>query len=172
MIECMHSRREKYVHARVTRFCYVGPRGSWTPLHRDVLHSFSWSCNLSGRKLWIMYPPEQDAALRNNRGDLPWDVTGKVNDKEFPLMETARPLVVTQHPGETIFVPSGWLHQVINLDDCVSINHNWFNSCNVLHATRQMLEDHRKVVKSIPDCSAADDFPAICEGLLLVSVFV
>ena len=40
-----------------------------------------------------MYPPEEDAALRNNRGDLPWDVTGKVNDKEFPLMETARPLV-------------------------------------------------------------------------------
>jgi hypothetical protein len=31
------------------RFCYVGPRGSWTPLHRDVLHSYSWSTNIIGR---------------------------------------------------------------------------------------------------------------------------
>ena len=117
MIECMHSMHETYVHARVTRFCYVGPRGSWTPLHRDVLHSFSWSCNLSGRKLWIMYPPEEDAALRNNRGDLPWDVTGKVNDKEFPLMETARPLVVTQHPATA--AGASPFHLI-----CSSIQHN------------------------------------------------
>jgi hypothetical protein len=149
------------------RFCYIGPRGTWTPLHRDVLRSYSWSCNLVGRKVWIMYPPQYDACLRNRQGDLPWDVTAAVDDREFPAFHGVRPLIVTQYPGETIFVPSGWLHQVINLDDCVSINHNWVNSCNILHSTLQMLEDHRMVVKSIPDCSTAEDFPAICERLLL-----
>ena len=30
-----------------------------TPFHADVLRSFSWSANVCGRKLWILYPPGQ-----------------------------------------------------------------------------------------------------------------
>jgi hypothetical protein len=32
------------------RFLYLGPAGSWTPLHHDVLCSYSWSANVCGRK--------------------------------------------------------------------------------------------------------------------------
>lgn len=32
------------------RFVYLGPAGSFTPLHTDVLGSFSWSSNVCGRK--------------------------------------------------------------------------------------------------------------------------
>ena len=32
-----------------------------------------------------------------------------------------------QGPGELLFVPSGWHHQVENLTGCLSLNHNWFN---------------------------------------------
>lgn len=39
--------------------------------------------------------------------------------------------MVVQEAGEVIFVPSGWYHQVHNLDDCLSINHNWINAANV-----------------------------------------
>lgn len=28
--------------------------------------------------------------------------------------------------------------QVVNLDDCLSINHNWINSCNIGDATAQV----------------------------------
>ncbi|KAG7668203.1 hypothetical protein Ndes2437A_g07333 [Nannochloris sp. 'desiccata'] len=40
------------------RFVYLGPRGSSTPLHTDVLHSHSWSANIAGRKLWRVLPAE------------------------------------------------------------------------------------------------------------------
>jgi hypothetical protein len=45
----------------------------------------------------------------------------------FPHFHEAqqRMLVVDQEAGQTIFVPSGWYHQVENLTDCISINHNW-----------------------------------------------
>lgn len=33
------------------RFVYLGPQGSWTPLHADVLRSYSWSANVCGRKV-------------------------------------------------------------------------------------------------------------------------
>lgn len=39
------------------RFVYMGPTGSWTPFHADVLHSYSWSANICGRKKWIFFPP-------------------------------------------------------------------------------------------------------------------
>ena len=38
---------------------------------------------------------------------------------------------VIQETGDVIFVPSGWHHQVHNLEDTISINHNWFNGANV-----------------------------------------
>jgi hypothetical protein len=41
------------------RFVYMGPAGSWTPCHADVLRSYSWSVNVCGRKRWLLLPPEQ-----------------------------------------------------------------------------------------------------------------
>ncbi len=34
---------------------------------------------------------------------------------------------MAQGPGEIVFVPSGWWHQVENVSDCLSVNHNWIN---------------------------------------------
>jgi len=38
------------------RFVYLGPVGSFTPLHTDVLGSFSWSSNVCGRKECAFLP--------------------------------------------------------------------------------------------------------------------
>ena len=47
------------------RFVYCGPRGSWTPLHADVLRSFSWSANVAGAKRWLLLAPEHAHLLRH-----------------------------------------------------------------------------------------------------------
>ncbi len=40
------------------RFVYLGPAGSWTPLHSDVLRSNSWSGNVAGTKRCVGgWPP-------------------------------------------------------------------------------------------------------------------
>lgn len=38
---------------------YIGPAGSWTPLHHDVFRSYSWSVNITGRKQWIFFHPDE-----------------------------------------------------------------------------------------------------------------
>jgi hypothetical protein len=55
-------------------------------------------------------------------------------------------------PGEVIFVPSGWYHQVINLTDTLSINHNWFNGCNLERIWSQLRQELVKVQAEIQDC--------------------
>uniref|UniRef100_A0A7S2PP47 JmjC domain-containing protein n=1 Tax=Leptocylindrus danicus TaxID=163516 RepID=A0A7S2PP47_9STRA len=39
------------------KFVYLGPKGTITGLHADVLSSYSWSANVTGRKRWYLIPP-------------------------------------------------------------------------------------------------------------------
>lgn len=47
------------------RFVYLGPRGSWTAVHADVLRSYSWSYNVVGKKEWLFFPPSSESELRD-----------------------------------------------------------------------------------------------------------
>lgn len=56
------------------RFVYLGVRGTSTPLHSDVLRSFSWSANIAGRKLWRLLPPQYSHLLLDRqRRSVAWD---------------------------------------------------------------------------------------------------
>ncbi|TBU35958.1 Clavaminate synthase-like protein [Dichomitus squalens] len=116
------------------RFVYVGASGTFTPLHRDVYTSYSWSTNVCGWKRWWLFPADQTPLLFRKGGEEHMETAYDVRDVDlalYPLFEQARPIVIEQGPGETIFVPSGWYHQVENLTACISINHNWCNSVNL-----------------------------------------
>ncbi len=57
-------------HPSLTAYPWAGASAHWfvphalllqgtsTPLHADVLRSFSWSANIAGRKLWRLLPPQ------------------------------------------------------------------------------------------------------------------
>mmetsp|Transcript_97193 Transcript_97193/g.280481 ORF Transcript_97193/g.280481 Transcript_97193/m.280481 type:complete len:456 (-) Transcript_97193:1371-2738(-) len=88
------------------RFCYWGPRGSFTSRHSDVLHSFSWSYNVSGTKQWTFY-------------------------RDSPSGTKSQSFQVIQRTGQAMFVPSLWQHEVINLEETISVNHNWVTFANL-----------------------------------------
>lgn len=148
------------------RFVYLGPGGTFTPLHKDVLNSFSWSVNITGRKRWWMLPPESEPALMSTRtGAQLFDLRdpslgGAADVSEYPqlpqMVGAGGPLVeFEQGVDEVLFVPSGWWHQVANLEDTLSVNHNWINAANIRWSWSYLQQQHARIVAEVPDC--ADD---------------
>ncbi|XP_064483350.1 2-oxoglutarate and iron-dependent oxygenase JMJD4-like [Ornithodoros turicata] len=156
------------------RFVYMGPKGSWTPFHADVYGSFSWSANVCGRKLWYIFCPGDEKYLEDKLGNLAYDITSPDlhNSAEFPnaykLRNSDGSLGITtvQEPGEAIFVPSGWHHQVYNLEDTISINHNWFNGCNIDLVWRKLWHAHHDVEEEISELRGSENWHEQCEIIL------
>ncbi|XP_037778337.1 2-oxoglutarate and iron-dependent oxygenase JMJD4-like [Penaeus monodon] len=151
------------------QFVYMGPKGSWTPFHADVFRSYSWSANVCGRKRWVFYPPGEDQFLRDPFGTPVYDVDSPdLKDiRKYPNAASAKGRIeVIQEQGETIFVPSCWHHQVWNLEDTISINHNWLNGTNLHRAWYFLVESLQQVEYAIRDCSDMDDWTGQCQLLL------
>ncbi|XP_024635274.1 2-oxoglutarate and iron-dependent oxygenase JMJD4 isoform X2 [Medicago truncatula] len=133
------------------RFVYMGVKGSWTPLHADVFRSYSWSANVCGKKRW-------------NAKSCVYNIFDEVSDSKFPGFEKAIWLECTQEAREIIFVPSGWYHQVYNLEDTISINHNWFNAYNLSWVWNLLLSDYNEAKEYIEDIKdICDDFEGLCQ---------
>ncbi|KAL4198638.1 hypothetical protein AMTRI_Chr03g47000 [Amborella trichopoda] len=153
------------------RFVYMGSKGTWTPLHADVFRSYSWSANVCGKKLWYLLSPSQSHLLldRNMKYSV-YDIFGDISEKQFPGFKKTIWLECTQSPNEVIFVPSGWYHQVKNLEDTISINHNWFNAYNLSWVWDLLVRDYidtKQYIEDIRDIS--DDFEGLCQRNLAVN---
>ncbi|XP_043476912.1 2-oxoglutarate and iron-dependent oxygenase JMJD4 [Leptopilina heterotoma] len=148
-------------------FVYIGPKGTWTPFHADVFSSYSWSANVYGKKRWLIFPPGEERHLRDSFGELIYDVSQeekiKFNDKSVKFYD------IIQETGEIIFVPSGYHHQVWNLEDTISINHNWVNGCNILRMWLALQKELLSVMKEIEDCKEMENWTSHCQLMLKAS---
>ena len=130
------------------RFVYWGPKNSFTSRHSDVLHSFSWSYNVVGTKRWTFFEGH--------------------SDRHFSVVQSA---------GQAMFVPSTWQHHVVNLEETVSINHNWITTAN-LDMCWSCLDTEIRVINKELDEWGIDDLEAHesmlrgCVGLDVTAFFL
>merc|ERR1711937_661102 len=74
---------------------------------------------------------------------------------------------MSQKAGNAIFVPSNWWHQVKNIDDTVSCNHNWINACNLDYVTGHLVDQLAEIEESISALrSEMEDFDDHCQLML------
>lgn len=133
------------------RWLIMGPERSGASWHVDPSLTSAWNTLLCGRKRWALYPP----------GRVPLGVTVHVNEDDgdvnidtpsslqwwldfYPLLpDEDKPIECTQLPGETIFVPSGWWHCVLNLEPTVAVTQNFVNSKNFEYVCLDMAPGYR-----------------------------
>jgi histone arginine demethylase JMJD6 len=122
------------------RWFLVGPKRSGTCIHVDPLGTSAWNTLITGRKRWVLFPPEiskqkvkgkkfifkgEDDEAVNYFGDiLPRIKQANAQDPAFKCIE------FIQYPGETVFVPGGWWHAVFNVEDTIAVTQNFCSAQN------------------------------------------
>jgi len=105
---------------------YAGPKSSGSALHTDTLMTSAWNAVISGRKQWRFFSPDQGENLYH--GEV--DAFGP-DLLKFPRFANAGEAIeCVQEPGDVVFTPSGWWHQVLNLQAGVSLTQNFLNETN------------------------------------------
>jgi len=151
------------------RWILLGTPRSGTEMHIDPLETSAWVTVLSGRKKWCLFPPNTDdralggvhtlarvqdptnpvvdtvvGAAKNGEGKQPDAPTACEWFQLYwgtPATTKADGVVsIVQGPGDTVFVPGGWKHIVLNLEETVAITHNY--------APKENLAKIRKTVQT------------------------
>jgi histone arginine demethylase JMJD6 len=125
------------------RWFAIGPERSGSSVHIDPLGTSAWNTLIVGKKLWVLFHP--DAAkplvkgehLRRKGEDneaityfarvLPRIIAEEEKKAEGPSLGMR---MFIQEPGQTVFVPGGWWHGVLNLEHSVAVTQNFASDHN------------------------------------------
>ncbi|KAJ0988627.1 hypothetical protein J5N97_006983 [Dioscorea zingiberensis] len=132
------------------RWLIIGPERSGASWHVDPALTSAWNTLLCGRKRWALYPPGRVPAgvivhVSDEDGDVSIDSPSSLQWwlDVYPLLaDHDKPIECTQLPGETIFVPSGWWHCVLNLETTVAVTQNFVNTSNFQFVCLDMAPGH------------------------------
>jgi hypothetical protein len=150
-----------YNKSYARRWLLIASAGSGSCFHIDPFNTSAWNTVLTGSKRWAMYPPDRTFPPpgTNGRESVPYSAQfqgveaerGKVWGISSPwglaesdqgprhyfeavlprLSEGARPLQCMLRRGETLYIPSGWQHQVLNTAPSLAITENFMHEANI-----------------------------------------
>jgi len=114
---------------------WIGPAGTVTPLHHDLTNNFI--AQIIGRKRIRLMPAADIGKLYNHQhvfSDIPDLDDPGIDRHRHPRLSALRSYDILLEPGEILFVPIGWWHQVKSIDFSVTITYTNFLWRNDAHA--------------------------------------
>lgn len=117
------------------KWLVIGGTNSGSFMHIDPLGSCAWNTVVEGTKEWILVSPSftpqkriMSFLLQQSSISLSsWfqRTIHMIKDESFGRNTDDVVYHFTQQPGETVFVPAGWYHAVLNHGCTVAITHNF-----------------------------------------------
>jgi hypothetical protein len=105
---------------------FMGPDGSGTALHYDVLGTHAWLAVIEGKKRLALHPPtpsdDDDCALRETAQRI---LLARNDCEGWRYLEISK--------GDLLFIPANWWHQVVNEGPTIGLTRN-FVSHDILGA--------------------------------------
>lgn len=153
------------------RWLLVGNRRSGSKWHLDPNKTCAWNAVIRGRKRWVMLPPgcvppgvkttPDGSEVTQPVSLVEWfqtfyaEMRKRTKEASWDLKEGVC------GPGECVFVPSGWWHCVLNLDDnTIAITQNYASETHI-HSIRRFLREKSVQVSGVRSKAAlAERFDA------------
>lgn len=103
---------------------WIGGQSTGAHLHRDLCDNFVLVLN--GTKTFYLASPDESDCLytweaRPGLNSSKFDATAP-DYQRFPLARQAHFIKETLRPGELLYIPCGWFHQVVNEEPSCSVN--------------------------------------------------
>lgn len=107
---------------------FISPRGARTRLHRDPYGTDAILCQFFGTKRLALYHPSDDGKVRKGTQFVD---PKKPDRRAFPDFTGVQPVYEDElRPGEVLFIPSGWFHDVVSVTDSISITWNFVHAAH------------------------------------------
>jgi hypothetical protein len=108
-----------------SRWILIGPARSGTGLHVDPVGTHAWVTLIQGCKRWVLFPAGTNVeSIHMQSPQIPSSLWFKTYYAQV-LEQYPDAVEILQRPGETVYVPAGWPHLVLNLELSVAITHNY-----------------------------------------------
>lgn len=102
---------------------FISGRGARTRLHRDPFATDAVLCQFYGEKKLTLYEPGHAGKLMHDGAFVDPTAVDRARFPQFASIEPAFEDVL--RPGEILFIPSGWFHDVLTLSDSISVTWNF-----------------------------------------------
>jgi len=171
------------------RWLIIGPKKSGSVFHKDPNGTSAWNACIRGKKKWILFPPhmpppgvfpsKDGGAVETPVSVMEWffnfykraqslmhqsgQERGAKNEEEGGMRMMPMEGVVNE--GELIYVPRGWWHCVLNLEDSIAITHN-FCSARGLPEVLKCLQESPHTISGVPEAQSALLYDAFRERLI------
>ncbi|KAI5851098.1 hypothetical protein DFP73DRAFT_471345, partial [Morchella snyderi] len=127
------------VKPHVGKYVLMSVADSFTDFHIDFAGSSVFYHIYEGQKVFLVLPPTE----KNLEIYEQWSMNPDMNTTFFPRLCDDPCMLVTLNKGDTMFIPSGWIHAVYTPKDSLVIGGNFLTRS---HYTKQMAIQKIEVV--------------------------
>ncbi|KAJ3264239.1 hypothetical protein HDU77_009078 [Chytriomyces hyalinus] len=124
------------------RWIIIGPPRSGSTFHLDPNSTSAWNAVITGSKKWLLFPPDcippgvfpsvDGSEVTTPISLAEWFLNHYDEIKHWPV----KPVECICRAGEVLYVPRGWWHCVMNLEESIAITQNFVNTVNLASVLR------------------------------------
>ncbi|KAM5145313.1 histone lysine demethylase PHF8 isoform 1-T1 [Mantella aurantiaca] len=153
-VENLWPEQSVFERPNVQKYCLMGVKDSYTDFHIDFGGTSVWYHVLKGEKIfYLIQPTKSNLALFEC-----WSSSSNQNEMFFgDQVDKCYRCPVKQ--GQTLFIPTGWIHAVLTPVECLAFGGNFLHSLNIAMQLRAYEIEKRL---STADLFKFPNFESIC----------
>uniref|UniRef100_A0AAQ4Q259 Histone lysine demethylase PHF8 n=1 Tax=Gasterosteus aculeatus aculeatus TaxID=481459 RepID=A0AAQ4Q259_GASAC len=125
-VENLWPEESVFERPNVQKYCLMGVKDSYTDFHIDFGGTSVWYHVLRGEKIFYLISPTAANLALFER----WSSSSNQNEMFFgDQVDMCYKCSLKQ--GNTLFIPTGWIHAVLTPVDCVAFGGNFLHSLNI-----------------------------------------